>query len=246
MKKPLSTPRHTKTTFTVPADTWVQLKKLTGDKASRGFAPVLSEPGVRFSRDRYVSDRLKDELGRLEDLPVNSEAAYRQLASEARSRGLDPASCAKVNLNLAADVAARLTKLSDAKRVPRNLLMSQFLELVVRGLIKAREIANDPTEDAWSLDQEPYRDLHLSDEDLQERKESGLLVYALASLKGISIVDAENAYWGLPRPKRRNLRNRPEIRAAMKRLRKDWKRMQETPIDLSDLAREPARPKRPK
>ena len=239
--------RFTKTTFTVPTDTWVQLKKLTGDKTSRGFAPILGEPGVRFSRDRYISAVLAGELGNLSELPINSEAASRALAMEALDhRQKAPEEYTKINLSLASSVAADFTRIATEKRIPRDLLMSRFIEIVVRGLRKAAEIASNPFEDARIFHANPYSDLHLTEDDLIERKEADLAIYAIAALKKQPIYLVETAYWKLPRARRRELRNRPSVRAAMKKHRKEWAIKSDTPIDLSDLLPPSHRPRKPR
>lgn len=246
MNKPSPAARWTKTTFTVPKETWVQLKRLTGDKTSRGFAPILGEPGVRFSRDRYISAVLEGELSHLSKLPINSEAAARALATEALDyRRSAPSDYTKINLSLASSVAAEFTRIATDKRIPRDLLMSRILEIVVRGLRKAEEMANDPFEDAYLFDHEPYRDLCLSQEDLDERRDADLAIFAISNMKGVSISTAENAYWRLPRTKRRELRDRPSVRAAMKKHRKEWQRRKDTPIDLTDLLPPSQRPRKP-
>lgn len=247
MKKSRSTPRLTKTTFTVPADNWVQLKKLTGDKTSRGFAPILGKPGVRFSRDRYISEVLEGELGNLSELPINSEAAARVLAAEALDhRRSEPTGYTKINLNLAFSVAAEFTRIATQKRIPRDLLMSRIIEIVVRGLWKAEEIANNPFEDARIFESEPYSDLHLTEDDLSERKEADLAIYALADLKKQPIYLVEKAYRKLQSSRRREIRNRADVRAAMKRLRKEWQRRKDTPVNLNEFLPPSLRPREPR
>lgn len=239
-------PHVTKTTFTVPADTWAELRRLTGDKSSRGFAPILGKPGVRFSRDRYLCEVLAGELENLSRLPVNSEAAARALTTEAiehRRRARD--SYTKINLSLASSVAAELTRIATEKRIPRDLLMSRIIEIVVRSLRKADAMANSPFEDAYLFDAEPYSDLFLSKEDLDERRDAALAIFAISRLKGVSIGTADEAYWKLPRAKRRDLRNRSNVRAAIKKHRKEWQRLTDTPVDLTDLLQPSPRPRKP-
>ncbi len=123
--------------------------------------------------------------------------------------------------------------------------MGRIIEIVVRGLRKAEEIANDPFEDARIFESDPYSDLHLTEDDLGERKEADLVIYALADLRKQPIYSVERAYWKLPSSKRREIRGRPDIRAAMKRLRKEWQRRRETPVDLSEFLQPSLRPRKP-
>ena len=202
----------TKCLFTLPAKLVADLEQLTSNERGVGVASILSRAHGRFSRDRFISDVLRDELPRLQGLTANSQPAFRLLRDDmlqARRRGKSK----PVNIVLESTVAKRLGELCEAKRVPRDLLVQEFLEHVVNGLSRAREVANAPTGPAWE-DGAPYSRLYVSPEDVVERNECNYVIEALASRKGVGFGVAQRAYWRLPRDKRRVLRNEPRIKAA--------------------------------
>lgn len=219
----------TKCQFTLPADLMADVDRLTSAKKGVGLAGILSRTGERFSRDRFLNDVLSDELSRFQRVPENSLAAY-QLLREAMLEARRRAPFKQINILLERSVAERLKLLCESKRIPRDELMRHFLSHAASGLRQARQMANSPTDAVWD-DGEPYRELHLSQDDVAERRDSLHVIEAIAGQKGVSFGAAQEAYWRLPSEKRQRLRSSPKIKSAVA----DLKTRSAATVDLSGL-----------
>lgn len=204
--------------FRLPTELMAEVDQLLSAEKGVGLAGALARSAGRFSRDRFVSDVLDEELSRLEGIPTNSRTAVTLLREdmlEARER----LPYKKLNISLEQSVAERLGTLCSTKGIPRDELMRVFLSHVVAGLREAQEMANNPTSSVW-LDGEPYRQLYLSQDDVDERAESLHVIEAIAVQKGVSFGVAHHEYWKRSRAERQRLRSDQNIRSAVAALKK--------------------------
>lgn len=218
--------------FTLPS----KLLRDANDLIGRlGPALASNSDGRRFSRDRYLSNLLAEELRTLRALPKNSKRAQAFLIDELKwSRNK---SDRQANISLEPKVAAELKYLCNSKGIPRDLLMTAFLEAVVAGLRKIADVGTEPTHREW-INQAPFSHLTLSDEDIDEQQ--GLVAEALAEMKSISVSWASEAYRNLPLAQRKAIRTNPRVRVFIAKLRRRIARAK--PLDLDELLND--RPRR--
>jgi hypothetical protein len=115
---------------------------------------------LKLRRDRHLAEKLKDEVERLEKIPPlsESEIMYVRLKDQ-----LQKEEKMKIGLKLPSELVTRINKACKEKKVPRDLFIATYLDLLAYGYQDSRGFMDSfvsPLDKARVYLDDPYNDMN--------------------------------------------------------------------------------------